>query len=58
MQLNNKKELNELIKNYLNKEDEDIIKKINKVIKEQNDEITYIIDRLPRIDSDLDKYLE
>lgn len=58
LQLNNKKELNELIKNYLNKEDEDIIKKINKVIKEQNDEITYIIDRLPRIDSDLDKYLE
>ena len=58
MKLNNKKELNELIKSYLNKEDDNIIKKIDRVVKEQNDEITFIIDRLPRIDSDLDKYLE
>ena len=58
MQLNNKKELNELIKSYLDREDKDITKKINKVIKEQNEEIAYIIDRLPKIDSDLNKYLE
>jgi hypothetical protein len=58
IQLNNQKELNELIKVYLDKEDNYINKKINKVIKEQNEEILYIIDRLPKIDSNLDKYLE
>jgi hypothetical protein len=58
MKLDNKKELNELIKSYLDREDKDITKKINKVIKEQNEEIVYIIDRLPKIDSDLNKYLE
>ena len=58
MELNNKKELNELIKSYLENEDKDINKKINKVIKDQNEEITSIIDRLPKIDSDLEKYLE
>jgi hypothetical protein len=58
IELNNKKELNDLIKKYLDKEDTEINKKINQVIKEQNEEILYIIDRLPKIDSDLNKYLE
>ena len=58
IKLNNKKELNEIIKSYLNKEDSEINKKINRVIKEQNEEILYVVDRLPKIDSDLFKYLE
>jgi hypothetical protein len=58
MQLNDKKELNDLIKSYLDKEDSNINKQINQVIKEQNEEILYVIDRLPKIDSDLNKYLE
>ena len=58
MQLNNNKELKEIIKNYLNKEDSEINKKINQVIKEQNEEILYVVDKLPKIDPDLDKYLE
>lgn len=55
--LNNKKELDELIKIYLDKEDKEILKKINKITKEQNEEINYIVDRLPKIDTDLEKYL-
>jgi hypothetical protein len=58
MQLNNKKELHELIKSYLNKEDSEINKKINKVIKEQNEEILYTINRIPKIDSSLNKYID
>ena len=45
MQLNNKKELNDLIKSYLDKEDSNINKQINQVIKEQNEEILYVIDK-------------
>lgn len=58
IQLNNKKELHELIKSYLNKEDSEINKKINKVIKEQNEEILHVINRIPKIDSNLNKYLD
>lgn len=58
MELNNDKELQSIIKSYLNKEDKEINKKINQVVKEQNEEILYLIDRLPKLDTNLVKYLD
>ena len=47
MELNNNKELHELIKSYLKKDNLEINKKVNNVIMEQNEEIKYVVDRLP-----------
>jgi hypothetical protein len=58
LSLNNDKELKEIIKQYLNKDDKEVVNKINKVIKEQDEDINYIVERLPKIEQELHKYLE
>jgi len=58
LELNNNKELHELIKSYLKKDNLEINKKVNNVIMEQNEEIKYVVDRLPKLDSNLTKYLD
>ncbi len=58
LSINNDNELREIIKQYLNKDDKEVVNKINKVIKEQDEDINYIVERLPKIEQELHKYLE
>lgn len=57
IELENNKELEKTIQEYLNKDDTEITKKLKKVIKQQNNMIDYKITKLPVIDTKLLNYL-
>lgn len=57
IELENNKELEKTIQEYLNKDDTEITKKLRKVIKQQNNMIDYKITKLPVIDNKLLNYL-
>ena len=57
IELENNKELEKTIQEYLNKDDTEITKKLKKVIKQQDNMIDYKITKLPVIDNKLLNYL-